>query len=69
MFGAGGEAVRVGEAFDGYSGRVHSSGRLEPGELDITTGVHRLRVTVTDRNRLSEGFKFGLDAVEVIPVP
>jgi len=61
------DGASVGTVFDGYSGRVHLSGRVDLGELELTAGVHRFRVTVTDRNPLGEGFKFGLDAIESVP--
>ena len=56
----------VGPAFDLYSGRVCPAGSLELGTLDMPAGPHRLRVTAVGKNAASQGFAFGLDAVDLL---
>jgi hypothetical protein len=53
----------LGDEFDGYSGRVHPSGRIHLGEMQLAPGNHRLTITATDKNALSEGFTLGIDAI------
>jgi len=56
----------VGPAFDLYSGRVSPAGSLELGVLEVPAGPHRLRVTAVGKNAASQGFAFGLDAVDLL---
>ena len=56
----------LGAAFDLYAGRVCPAGSLELGSLDIPAGSHRLRVTAVGKNSASQGFAFGLDAVDLL---
>jgi hypothetical protein len=52
--------------FDLYCGRVSPSGPLEVGTYDFTAGKHRLRFTVVGKNPYSQGFAFGLDAIDLL---
>jgi len=52
--------------FDLYSGRISPSGSLELGIYDITAGKHRLRFVVAGKNPASQGFAFGLDAIDLL---
>jgi hypothetical protein len=54
--------------FDLYSGRVCPSGSLELGAFDFTARTYVLRFTSIGKNRSSEGFRFGIDAIELIAV-
>ena len=60
----------LGMAFDLYAGRVCPAGSLELGTLQPdepnTAGPHRLRVTAAGKNAASQGFAFGLDAVDLL---
>jgi hypothetical protein len=56
----------VGPEFDLYSGRVSPAGSLELGTLEMPAGRHRLRVTAVGKNAASQGFAFGLDAVDLL---
>jgi hypothetical protein len=42
---------------------VHPSGRIHLGEVQLAPGNHRLTITATDKNALSEGFTLGIDAI------
>jgi hypothetical protein len=53
---------------DLYSGRVSPSGSLELGEHEMAAGRHRLRCTVVGKGPASNGFNFGLDAIDLLPV-
>ena len=57
----------AGPLFDLYSGRVCPSGSLELGTHDLTAGPHRLRFTALERNAASNGWQFGLDAIDLLP--
>ena len=61
------DGKRVGPRFDLYCGRVSPSGSLELGNFEMAAGRHRLRVVAGDKNATSEGFKFGLDAIDLLP--
>lgn len=52
-------------SFDLYSGRVCPAGSLELGTLDLAAGEHRLLFTAIDKNSSSNGYAFGLDAVDL----
>ena len=52
--------------FNLYSGRVCPAGSLELGTLEMSAGPHRLRVTAAGKNTASQGFAFGLDAVDLL---
>jgi hypothetical protein len=56
----------VGAPFDLYAGRVCPAGSLELGTFEIPAGPHRLRVTAVGKNAVSQGFAFGLDAVDLL---
>ena len=58
-------AARAHE-FDLYSGRVCPSGALELGAFDFTARRYVLRFTSIGKNRSSEGFAFGIDAIDLI---
>lgn len=53
-------------AFDLYAGQVCPAGSLELGAHDLSAGPHRLRITSIGKNPTSQGFSFGLDAVDLI---
>jgi hypothetical protein len=52
--------------FDLYSGRVSPSGSLELGTFDFSAGKHRLRFISVGKNPASQGFAFGLDAIDLL---
>ncbi len=56
----------LGPALDLYSGRICPAGSLELGTLEIPVGPHRLRVKAVGKNAASQGFAFGLDAVDLL---
>ena len=56
----------LGAAFDLYAGRVCPAGSLELGTFEMPAGPHRLRVTAVGKNAASQGFAFGLDAVDLL---
>jgi hypothetical protein len=56
----------VGAEFDLYAGRICPAGALELGALEMPAGRHRLRVTSVGKNAASQGFSFGLDAVDLL---
>ncbi len=56
----------LGPATDLYSGRVCPAGSLELGTWEMPAGRHRLRVKAVDKNAASQGFAFGLDAVDLL---
>ncbi len=62
------DGKRVGSRFDLYSGRISPSGSLELGKFELSPGRHRLRVVAEAKNIASRGFKFGLDAIDLLPV-
>jgi len=55
--------------FDLYSGRVCPSGSLEMGVLELNPGIHTLRCTAIGKNAASEGYFFGVDAIDLLPAP
>jgi hypothetical protein len=59
------DGKRAGGPFDLYSGRVCPAGYLELGTFDLSAGEHRLLVTAADKNGNSQGYSFGLDAVNL----
>ena len=56
----------VDAEFDLYSGRVCPAGSLELGEHELAAGGHTLRVEVIGRNEASEGYAFGIDAIDLL---
>jgi hypothetical protein len=54
--------------FDLYSGRASPSGSLELGTHHLTAGRHRLRFVVAGKNPASDGYFFGLDAIDLLAV-
>ncbi len=62
------DGKRAGQRFDLYSGRVSPSGSLELGDMEISAGRHRLRVLAEGKNPASEGFSFGIDAIDLLPI-
>ena len=60
--------VQRASDFDLYSGRVCPSGPLEIGTFDFTVGRKVLRVTSIDKNRSSQGYQFGIDAIDLFLV-
>ena len=56
----------LGAAFDLYAGRVCPAGSLELGTFEMPAGPHRLRVTAVGKNAASQGFAFGLDALDLL---
>jgi len=63
------DGKRLGDDFDLYSGRVSPTGPVVLGTVNLRAGPHRLRLAATGRNPSSGGFSFGLDAVDLRPVP
>jgi hypothetical protein len=55
--------------FDLYSGRVSPSGSLELGVFDLNAGNYNLRFTAVGKNQSSDGYKFGIDAIDLISAP
>jgi hypothetical protein len=56
----------VEEEFDLYSGRVCPAGSLELGEHELAAGRHTLRLEVVGKNSASEGYAFGIDAIDLL---
>ncbi len=54
--------------FDLYSGRVSPSGPLEIGQFDFNAARYVLRFAAIDKNRSSEGYRFGIDAIDLMLV-
>jgi len=61
------DGKRVGPRFDLYCGRVSPSGSLELGKFELSSGRHRLRVVAESKNAVSEGYMFGIDAIDLLP--
>jgi Papain family cysteine protease len=53
-----------GTVLDLYGGRVFPSGPVEIGDISLKAGRHRLRLASAGKNEFSEGFSFGIDAIE-----
>jgi len=53
---------------DLYSGRVCPSGSLELGDFDFTARNYVLRFTSIGKNKSSEGYRFGIDAIDLLAV-
>jgi len=62
------DGKRVGPKFDLYSGRVSPAGSLELGNFELTAGRHRLRIVAEGKNPASDGYFFGIDAIDLLPV-
>jgi hypothetical protein len=60
------DGKKLDAEFDLYSGRVSPSGSLELGTYDLKAGKHRLRFTVAGKNAVSDGYSFGLDAIDLL---
>ena len=56
----------AGGVFDLYSRRVCPSGSLELGTHALAAGPHRLRFTAAGRDAASAGWRFGLDAIDLL---
>ncbi len=52
--------------FDLYSGRVCPAGSLELGEFTLESGTHRLRVESVEKSEASNGYSFGVDALDLL---
>jgi hypothetical protein len=66
-FSVNGEEIL--ENFDAYSQLVQPTERVKLGTVSLNEGVNTLRVELTGKNSSSSGYNFGLDFLEVLPVP
>ncbi len=57
----------IDREFDLYSGRVCPAGSLELGEHQLDAGAHVLRLESVGKSDASEGFAFGIDAIDLLP--
>ena len=60
---------KAGPEFNLYAGRVCPSGSLELGTVDLAVGRHRLHFAAVAKPAGSTGFSFGLDAIDLMPLP
>lgn len=56
----------VAPDFDLYCGMVSPAGSLEMGTHELAAGRHRLRFTAVGRNPASTGYRFGIDAIDLL---
>ncbi len=61
------DGQRLGPQFDLYCGRVSPSGTLELGTQAFAAGRHRMHFVSVGKNAASEGFSFGIDAIDLLP--
>lgn len=54
---------------DGVGPGVSRSESIPAGIFDLAAGEHRVTLTVTGRSIASQGFLFGVDTLEFVPVP
>ncbi|MCW3819041.1 SUMF1/EgtB/PvdO family nonheme iron enzyme [Micromonospora sp. DR5-3] len=62
------DGVPLGKAYD-HAGEGVSIDRKDYGAVDLTAGAHRLTFTVTGKTDTSPRYGFGLDAIELTPLP
>ena len=60
------DGKRLEPQFDLYCGRVSPSGTLELGTHTFTAGEHRVRFSAVGKNAASEGYSFGIDAIDLL---
>jgi Papain family cysteine protease len=59
---------RLESPFDAYAGKVQPSGPCELGAFSFNAGKHRLVFTSVGKNSQSQGYFFGINALELTPV-
>lgn len=59
--------VPIEREFDLYSGRVCPAGSLELGNHQLDAGMHTLRIESVGKSDASDGFAFGIDAIDLLP--
>jgi hypothetical protein len=57
-----------GGSNDLYGGSVTRAAEVEPCTVDLSSGKHELRLTVTGKNAASSGHYMGMDYLRLIPV-
>ncbi len=62
------DGQRLDPVFDLYSGRISPAGSLELGTHDLIAGKHTLRVQSEHKHAASNGYRFGLDTIDLIAV-
>ncbi len=60
---------KVIENFDAYSQLVQPTERVKLGTVSLNEGMNTLRVELIGKSSASSGYKFGLDFLEVLPIP
>lgn len=58
----------IGDAIDLYSPFVLPTGKIKLGTLNLSKGIHEISFTVDEKNSKSEGYSFGIDAIELKPI-
>ncbi len=66
-FSINGESVL--ENFDAFSQIVQPSERVKLGTVRLAEGMNTLRVELKGKSSSSSGYKFGLDFLELLPLP
>ena len=61
------DGVPIEREFDLYAGRVCPAGSLELGNHQLAAGAHTLRIESVGRSDASDGFAFGIDAIDLLP--
>lgn len=61
------DGIPIDREFDLYSGRVCPAGSLELGNLQLDAGTHTLRFESVGKSDASDGFAFGIDAIDLLP--
>jgi hypothetical protein len=57
------------EVIDAYGPRVQPMKPVRLGPFPLKAGGHRLRLTVVGKNKVSTNHYFGIDTLELVPVP
>ncbi len=57
------------ENFDAFSQLVQPSERIKLGKISLSEGMNILRVELKGKSNSSGGYQFGLDFLEVLPIP
>ncbi|TAK54926.1 MAG: hypothetical protein EPO25_05415 [Gammaproteobacteria bacterium] len=56
-----------GDGFDGFDPAVVPVGPVPLGVFTLATGAHRIRITITGRNRQANGYFAGIDSLRLVP--
>lgn len=63
------DGVLRGGPVDLYATKVALAEESDLGVMELTAGAHTLKIEISDKNKASQKFNFGLDYVKLVKVP